>query len=52
MDKLGSFYPAIKSASSDTPEQLSAANIKGAGINYRPGVRLTAALKNATFKKS
>jgi predicted histone-like DNA-binding protein len=52
LDKLGSFYPAIKSGPSETPEQVSAANVKSAGINYRPGSRLTAALKNAGFKKA
>ncbi|MDR1864936.1 MAG: HU family DNA-binding protein [Bacteroidales bacterium] len=52
LDKLGSFYPALKSAPSDTPEQVSVANIKGVGINYRPGSRLIAALRNAAFRKA
>jgi predicted histone-like DNA-binding protein len=52
LDILGSFYPALKSASSDTPEKVTAANIKSVGINYRPGRRLIAALKNIGFKKA
>jgi predicted histone-like DNA-binding protein len=52
LDKLGSFYPTISSAPSDTPEQVSAANVKKIGVNYRPGSRIIATLKNADLKKA
>ncbi|MDR0714069.1 MAG: hypothetical protein LBF89_07425 [Bacteroidales bacterium] len=52
LDKLGSFYPSLKSAPSDTPEQVSAGNVKNVGINYRPGNRLITTLKNAGLKKA
>jgi predicted histone-like DNA-binding protein len=52
LDKLGSFYPALKSVSSDTPEGVTAANIKGININYRPGSRLLSSLKTVEFKKA
>ncbi|MDR1666677.1 MAG: hypothetical protein LBS03_03160 [Bacteroidales bacterium] len=52
LDKIGSFYPALSSSPSDTPGEVSAANVKKVGINYRPGSRIIAGLKNATLKKA
>jgi hypothetical protein len=34
------------------PPPRTAANVKKVGINYRPGNRIIAGLKNATLKKT
>lgn len=51
LDKLGSFYPSLSSNGAATEEEFNISLIKGAKINYRPGNRITDALKIATFKK-
>lgn len=52
LDKLGSFYPSLSSASSLTQEDFTSSLIKGAKVNYRPGKRINDVLKTATFKKA
>lgn len=52
LDKLGSFYPSLSSASSLTQEDFTSSLIKGAKVNYRPGKRINDILKTASFKKS
>lgn len=51
LDKLGSFYPSISSEGVVAEEDFSAALIKTAKVNYRPGARITNALLTTTFKK-
>ena len=51
LDKLGSFYPSLSSGSSLTQEDFTSSLIKGAKVNYRPGKRISDALRTATFKK-
>lgn len=51
MDKLGSFYPSLSSEGVVKPEDFTAANIKSAKVNYRPGKRILDILSTATFKK-
>jgi len=51
MDKLGSFYPGLSSRGADTKEEFDTGFIKGAKVNYRPGKRISNALKTAAFKK-
>jgi predicted histone-like DNA-binding protein len=52
LQKLGSFYPAIKSEGEENEEDVDARSIKGAGVNYRPGDRILAAMNAAGFKKT
>ncbi len=52
MDKLGSFYPGLSSKGAATKEEFNTSFIKEAHVNYRPGKRITDALKAATFKKA
>lgn len=51
LDKLGSFYPSLMSLPADTEDAFNSTMIKGAKVNYRPGQRITAALKTAKFLK-
>lgn len=51
LDKLGSFYPSLSSNGAATAEEFDSSLIKGAKVNYRPGKRISNALKTATFKK-
>lgn len=51
LDKLGSFYPSLSSNGAETKEKFDASLIKNAKVNYRPGKRISDALKTATFKK-
>lgn len=52
LDKLGSFYPSLSSDGADTESAFNVSMIRGAKVNYRPGKRITDALKTATFKKA
>lgn len=52
LDKLGSFYPSLSSNPADTEEAFHVSLIKGAKVNYRPGERITAALKTAKFVRA
>jgi predicted histone-like DNA-binding protein len=51
LEKLGTFYPALKSEGKDHEEEVTAKQIKSVGINYRPGSRLIKTMKDAGFKK-
>jgi len=51
LDKLGSFYPSLSSNGAATAEEFDSSLIKGTKVNYRPGKRISTALKTATFKK-
>jgi len=51
LDKLGSFYPSLSSNGAATEEEFDTSLIKGAKVNYRPGKRISNALKTAAFKK-
>ena len=51
LDKLGSFYPSLSSKGAATAEEFDSSLIKEARVNYRPGKRISNALKTVTFKK-
>ncbi|MGC4128507.1 MAG: HU family DNA-binding protein [Bergeyella sp.] len=51
LDKLGSFYPSLSSNGANTKEEFDVSFIKEAKVNYRPGKRISNALKTTTFKK-
>ncbi len=51
LDVLGTLYPSISSRGEDKPEDVDANSIKSVSVNYRPGVRILAAMKAAGFKK-
>jgi len=51
LDKLGSFYPSLSSGAAPSQYEFSAALIKGAKVNYRPGKGISDALKVVTFTK-
>jgi len=51
LDKLGSFYPSLSSSGAATEEEFDVSFIRGARVNYRPGKRISNALKTAVFKK-
>jgi len=51
LDKLGSFYPGLSSNGAVTAEEFDTSFIKAAKVNYRPGRRISNALKTAAFKK-
>ena len=52
LDKLGSFYPMLSSRGADKEESFDTSYIRGASVRYRPGTRISNALKTTTFKKS
>ena len=52
LDKLGSFYPSLSSNGAATAAEFDSSLIKSAKVNYRPGKRISDALKTATFKKA
>jgi hypothetical protein len=41
----------VQSEGSDTPEEVSASNIKGAFARFNPGKRFKQVLRNITFQK-
>lgn len=51
LEKLGSFYPAISSQGEAEEKDVSSNSIRRVSVNYRPGARILAALKEAGFKK-
>jgi predicted histone-like DNA-binding protein len=51
LDRLGTFYPTLSSEGKDEAKQVTTSSIKKAGINYRPGERIIAALKAVGFSK-
>lgn len=51
LEKLGSFYPAISSRGEAEEKDVSSNSIRRVSVNYRPGARILAALKEAGFKK-
>lgn len=51
LDKLGSFYPSLSSEGAVNETDFNVSFIKGAKINYRPGKRISEALKVAKFQK-
>ncbi len=51
LEKLGSLYPAISSQGEAKAEDVDANSIKSVSVNYRPGVRILAAMNDAGFKK-
>jgi DNA-binding protein, histone-like, putative len=52
MDKLGTFYPTLKSEGKDKEEDVDAHCIKSINVNYRPGTRMLKTLKDAGVKKA
>ena len=52
LDKLGSFYPTLSSRGADKEEIFDTSYIRGASGRYRPGTRISNALKTITFKKN
>ena len=52
MDKLGTFYPTLKSEGKDKEEDVDAHCIKSINVNYRPGTRMLKTLKDAGAKKA
>ena len=51
LERLGSLYPAISSQGEEKAEDVDANSIKSVSVNYRPGVRILAAMNDAGFKK-
>ena len=52
MGDLGSLRITISSEGKDTPEQVTAAAVKKAGVIFTPGKKLQEMLKTATFSKA
>jgi predicted histone-like DNA-binding protein len=52
LEKLGSFYPAISSKGEVEQSGVTGASIRRVSVNYRPGARILAAIRNAGFKKA
>jgi predicted histone-like DNA-binding protein len=52
MEKLGTFYPAIQSEGRDKEEEVNSHAIRGVGVNYRPGARILATMRDAGTKKA
>ncbi len=51
LDQLGTLYPAISSRGEDKAEDVNANSIRSISVNYRPSVRILAALKETTLRK-
>lgn len=52
LEKLGSLYPGISSSGTDKKEDFNAkTNIRRTKVNYRPGKRISDAIKNAGFQR-
>ena len=52
LGEFGSFSLTLKSEGSDTAESVTAANVKGTTLHFRPGKEFQAVLNNITFKKA
>jgi len=52
LEKLGTLYPSLSSEGVVNAEQFTAAtHIKGTKVNYRPGKRISDAMKNAGYSR-
>ncbi|GJQ04754.1 HU family DNA-binding protein [Capnocytophaga canimorsus] len=51
LEKLGSLYPTLSSNGVATEKEFTANQIKSVSVNYRPGTRIIAAMKEAGFEK-
>jgi predicted histone-like DNA-binding protein len=51
MEKLGTFYPNLRSEGKEKEEEVNQTVIKSIHVNYRPGKRILDAMKNKGFKK-
>jgi predicted histone-like DNA-binding protein len=52
LERLGTFYPTLKSEGKETAEEITGQSIKSVGVNYRPGTRILSVMRNAGFKKA
>jgi predicted histone-like DNA-binding protein len=52
LEKLGTFYPALHSEGRDTETEVGSHVIRSVGVNYRPGARILATMKEAGTKKT
>ena len=52
LGKLGRFSISLQSEGVPTPEELSSNHIKGAKINFRPGVELKEMLASLSYSKT
>ena len=51
LDNFGIFSTHIKSSGADTPEEVTANNIEGLKVSFRPSVKFKDRMKKAVFKK-
>jgi predicted histone-like DNA-binding protein len=52
LEKLGTLYPTLHSEGKDTEEEVDSHAIRSTGVNYRPGSRILAAMRDAGVKKT
>ena len=52
LDELGTFLPNIRSAGSDTVEEVSANNIEKVVVNFRPAARFRKEMENSPVKET
>ena len=52
LEKLGTFIPTMHSEGRDKEEEVNSHVIRSVGVNYRPGVRILASMKDAGTKKT
>jgi predicted histone-like DNA-binding protein len=52
LEKLGTFYPTLHSEGRDTEEEVDSRAIRSVGVNYRPGARILASMRDAGTKKT
>ena len=52
LEKLGTLYPALSSDGKDKAEEITPKVIRRICVNYRPGTRILAAMRDAGFKKA
>lgn len=52
LEKLGSLYPGISSSGTDRKEEFNAkTNIRRTKVKYRPGKRISDAMKNTNYQR-
>lgn len=52
LEKLGSLYPGINSSGTERKEDFNAkANIRRSKVKYRPGKRISDAMKNTNYQR-
>lgn len=51
LDKMGTWYPSIKSTASDSPDKVTRRNITKVSVNYRAGKRILAKMNETVFEK-